>query len=158
MYDLREHKELISQLVSEANQNDENWRWSVKSVGKEKARIFWEYLEYCGQKEPYFSIVLENTGDGCWITAKNEHGETMNSEIVEDKELPYLNTPLAEAITLMVHAIRNTAHACYCGHRPPVCSGHRFCGSRRADPQARVGRRSQRPGHWIVWLLPGLGG
>lgn len=38
MYDLREHKELISQLVSEANQNDENWRWSVKSVGKEKAR------------------------------------------------------------------------------------------------------------------------
>ena len=34
MYDLREHKELISQLVSEANQNDENWRWSVKSVGK----------------------------------------------------------------------------------------------------------------------------
>ena len=92
MYDLREHKELISQLVSEANQNDENWRWSVKSVGKEKARIF---------------------GDGCWITAKNEHGETMNSEIVEDKETPYLNTPLAEAITLMVHAIRNTAHACY---------------------------------------------
>lgn len=72
-----------------------------------------ERLEYCGQKEPYFSIVLENTGDGCWITAKNEHGETMNSEIVEDKELPYLNTPLAEAITLMVHAIRNTAHACY---------------------------------------------
>ena len=44
---------------------------------------------------------------------KNEHGETMNSEIVEDKELPYLNTPLAEAITMMVHAIRNTAHACY---------------------------------------------
>ena len=41
MYDLREHKELISQLVSEANQNDENWRWSVKSVGKTKARIFW---------------------------------------------------------------------------------------------------------------------
>lgn len=113
MYDLREHKELISLLVSEANQNDENWRWSVKSVGKEKARIFWEYLEYCGQKEPYFSIVLENTGDGCWITAKNEHGETMNYEIVEDKKLPYLNTPLAEAITLMVHAIRNTAHACY---------------------------------------------
>ena len=57
--------------------------------------------------------MLENTGDGCWIAAKNEHGETMNSEIVEDKELSYLNTPLAEAITMMVHAIRNTAHACY---------------------------------------------
>jgi hypothetical protein len=85
MYDLREHKELISQLVSEANQNDENWRWSVKSVG----------------------------GDGCWITAKNEHGETMNSEIVEDKELPYLNCPLDKAIEKMVRCIINTAHACY---------------------------------------------
>ena len=69
MYDLREHKELISQLVSEANQNDENWRWSVKSVGKTKARIFWSYLEYCGQPEPYFVIELEDTGDGYWIHA-----------------------------------------------------------------------------------------
>jgi hypothetical protein len=113
MFDLREHKGLIRRLVSEANQNDENWRWSVKSVGKEKVRIFWEYLEYCGQKEPYFSLVLEDTGDGCWITAKNEHGETMNSEIVEDKELPYLNTPIEEAIKMMAYSIINTAHHCY---------------------------------------------
>lgn len=113
MYNLREHKGLIRRLVSEANKNDANWHWSLKALSKTKVSIFWSYLEYCGQKEPYFSIVLENTGDGCWITAKNEHGETMNSEIVEDKELPYLNTPLAEAITMMVHAIRNTAHACY---------------------------------------------
>ena len=113
MYDLREHKALISQLVSETNQNDENWRWSVKFVSKGTARIFWEYLEYCGQPSPYFSLVLEDTGDGCWIAAKNEYGKTMNSEIVEDMELPYLNTPLTETITMMVHAIRNTAHACY---------------------------------------------
>ncbi len=113
MYDLREHKGLIRRLVSEANKNDANWRWSLKALSKTKASIFWSYLEYCGQKEPYFSLVLEDTGDGCWITAKNEHGETMNSEIVEDKEMPCLNTPLDEAITLMVHAIRNTAHVCY---------------------------------------------
>ena len=113
MYDLREHKELISQLVSEANQNDENWRWSVKSVGKEKARIFWEYLEYCGQKEPYFSIVLENTGDGYLIYAKDEHGDTLNFEIVECVGLPRLNTPIDEAIEKMVRCIVNTAHACY---------------------------------------------
>lgn len=113
MYDLREHKELISQLVSEANQNDENWRWSVKSVGKEKARIFWEYLEYCGQKEPYFSIVLENTGEGCWIHGKNEHYESLFMDIVEDEDMPFLNCPLNEAIENTVRSIVRTAHECY---------------------------------------------
>lgn len=112
MYDLREYKGLIRRLVSEANKDDTNWHWSLKALSKTKASIFWSYLEYEGQR-PCFTIELVEDDDGCWITAKNEHGETMNSEIVEDKELPYLNTPLAEAITLMVHAIRNTAHACY---------------------------------------------
>lgn len=113
MFDLREHKNLIRQLVAEANQNDPNWKWSVNSIGKEKARIFWEYLEYCGEPEPFFVIELEVTGDGCWIHGKNEHYESLFMDIVEDEDMPYLNTPLAEAITLMVHAIRNTAHACY---------------------------------------------
>lgn len=113
MYDLREHKELISQLVSEANQNDENWRWSVKSVGKEKARIFWSYLEYCGQPEPYFVIELEDTGDGYWIHALDERDSYIESEIVVDNDLPFLNCPLDKAIEKMVRCIINTAHACY---------------------------------------------
>ena len=41
MYDLREHKELISRLVSEANQNDPNWEWSVRRLSKNVACIFW---------------------------------------------------------------------------------------------------------------------
>lgn len=112
MFDLREHKGLIRRLVSEANKNDANWHWSLKALSKTKASIFWSYLEYEGHK-PCFTIELVEDDDGCLIYAKDEHGETMNSEIVDDKELPYLNTPLAEAITMMVHAIRNTAHACY---------------------------------------------
>ena len=112
MYDLREHKGLVRRLVSEANKNDANWRWSLKALSKTKASIFWSYLEYEDQR-PCFTIELVENDDGCLIYAKDEHGETMSSEIVEDKELPYLNTPLAEAITLMVRAIRNTAHACY---------------------------------------------
>ena len=112
MFDLREHKGLIRRLVSEANQNDPNWKWSIKAINKTEARIFWSYLE-CGDQKPCFTIELVEDEDGCLIYAKNEHGETMNSEIVEDKELPYLNTPLAEAIEKMVRCIVNTAHACY---------------------------------------------
>lgn len=113
MFDLREHKDLIHSLVAEANENDANWKWSVESIGKTKARIFWSHLEYCGQPKPYFVIELEDTGDGCWITAKNEHGETMNSEIVEDKELPFLNTPIEKTIKMMAWSIINAAHQCY---------------------------------------------
>lgn len=47
MFDLREHKGLIRRLVSEANQNDPNWKWSIKAINKTEARIFWSYLE-CG--------------------------------------------------------------------------------------------------------------
>lgn len=37
MFDLREHKGLIRRLVSEANQNDPNWKWSIKAINKTEA-------------------------------------------------------------------------------------------------------------------------
>lgn len=112
MYDLREHKELISQLVSEANQNDPNWKWSIKAINKTEAHIFWSYLEYEDQK-PCFTIELVEDDDGCLIYAKDEHGDTLNFEIVECVGLPRLNTPIEEAIKMMAYSIINTAHNCY---------------------------------------------
>ena len=112
MYDLCEHKGLIRRLVSEANKNDANWHWSLKALNKTKASIFWSYLEYEGHK-PCFTIELVEDDDGCLIYAKDEHGDTLDVEMVECIGLPHLNTPIDKAITMMVHAIRNTAHACY---------------------------------------------
>lgn len=54
MFDLREHKDLIRRLVSEANQNDPNWEWSVRRLSKNVACIFWGYLEYCNEAELSF--------------------------------------------------------------------------------------------------------
>lgn len=113
MVDLHQYTELIQTLVAEANEGDPNWKWSVKSVGKTKARIFWSYLEYCGQPEPYFVIELEDTGDGYWIHALDERDSYIESEIVVDNDLPFLNTPLAEAIKKMIRCIVRTAHSCY---------------------------------------------
>lgn len=113
MFDLREHKDLIHSLVAEANENDANWKWSVKSIGKAKARIFWSYLEYCGQPEPYFVIELEDTGDGYWIRALDERDSYIESEIVIDNDLPFLNCPLDKAIEKMIRCIVRTAHNCY---------------------------------------------
>ena len=113
MNDLREHKCLIKCAVTDVNEKDKRWRWSVKSVEKDKALIFWEYLKYCEQPNPYFSIELKDTGDCCLIYAKDENGNILNTEIVEDVELPYLNTPLPDAIEQMLKTIVNIARNCY---------------------------------------------
>ena len=102
MYDLREHKELISQLVSEADQNDPNWEWSVRRLSKNVACIFWGYLEYCDEAELSFSIKLGEADGRCWVEARNEHGWILESEIVADKDLPFLNCPIDKAIEKMV--------------------------------------------------------
>lgn len=51
--------------------------------------------------------------DGCLIYAKDEHGDNLNVEMVECVGLPSLNTPIEEAIKMMIYTIINTAHACY---------------------------------------------
>ena len=112
MFDLREHKDLIHSLVAEANKNDPNWKWSIKAINKTEAHIFWSYLEYEDQK-PCFTIELVEDDDGCLIYAKDEHGDTINFEIVECVGLPRLNTPIEEAIKMMAYSIINTAHHCY---------------------------------------------
>ena len=89
MFDLREYKGLFRRLVSEANRNDANWHWSLKALSKTKASIFWSYLEY-GDQKPCFTIELDETDDDCMIYAKDEHGYTLNVEMVECKDLlPY---------------------------------------------------------------------
>lgn len=47
------------------------------------------------------------------IYAKDEHGDTLNVEMVEFVGLPRLNTPIDEAIKMMFRNIVNTAHNCY---------------------------------------------
>lgn len=78
MFDLREHKGLIRRLVSEANQNDPNWKWSIKAINKTEARIFWSYLE-CGDQKPCFTIELVEDEDGCLISAVAARRSTTTS-------------------------------------------------------------------------------
>lgn len=113
MFDLREHENLIQSLVAEANQNDPNWEWTVRRINKNEARIFWSYLEYCDEAELSFAGKLGDENGRCWVEARDEHGWIIESEIVNDKELPFLNCPLDKAVEKMVRSIINTAHACY---------------------------------------------
>ena len=111
--DLRLCNDLIHSLVAEADEKSIKWEWSVESIERTKVRIFWSYFEYCGQPKPCFVVELEDTGNGCWIHAKDENGETIESEIVTDNDLPFLNCPLDKAVEKMIRCIVSAAHNCY---------------------------------------------
>jgi len=76
MIDLRNYADLIRKLVKEADQKDPNWKWAVKSIGKNKVRIRWGYLDYLGEKENCFIIEMQedNTEDMQWMSALLPHG------------------------------------------------------------------------------------
>ena len=57
--------------------------------------------------------VKEDTCNGCLIHAKDENGETIESEIVTDNDLPFLNCPLDKAVEKMIRCIVSAAHNCY---------------------------------------------
>lgn len=59
MIDLRNYADLIRQLVKKEDEKDPNWKWSVKSIGKNKVRIRWGYLDFLGEKENCFIIEMQ---------------------------------------------------------------------------------------------------
>ncbi|MCX4307634.1 MAG: hypothetical protein OSJ69_17725 [Acetatifactor sp.] len=76
MIDLRNYKDYIRELVAEENRKDKNWRWSVKSIGKNRIRIRWGYLDYLEEENNCFIIDLDSsTPDmeclcACWPDRK----------------------------------------------------------------------------------------
>ena len=55
MIDFRNYSDLIRKCVAEENEKDKNWKWSVRSIGKNKVRICWGYLDYLEEKNNCFS-------------------------------------------------------------------------------------------------------
>lgn len=78
MIDLRNYADLIRELVAVESKKDPNWKWSVKSIGKEKVSIRWGYLDYLEEKENCFFLVMENdkenSGIGDWLWARTPRG------------------------------------------------------------------------------------
>lgn len=86
MIDLRNYNEYIRELVAAENAKDENWKWSVKSIGKGLARIRWGYLDYLEEKENCFLLFLENDESGSWLFARQPHGELIECYLVVEGE------------------------------------------------------------------------
>ena len=90
MIDLRNYADLIRQLVKEEDRKDPNWKWSVKSISKNKVRIRWGYLDYLEEKENCFIIDLDSSiPDMEWLHARKPDGDIIECYmVVEGKPNP----------------------------------------------------------------------
>lgn len=61
--DFRNFTEVIRESVKHEKENDFNWNWYVKSIGKNSVKIKWGYLDYIGEDDDFFEIKATSTGD-----------------------------------------------------------------------------------------------
>lgn len=116
--DFRNYADLIRKLVKEADKKDPNWKWSVKSIGKNKVRIRWGYLDYLEAKENCFSIKMDpdNTEDDQWMLAHLPDGSIIEVFlVVEGKPNPNLGAEqsIQAGIEDAIWEITHYAHSRY---------------------------------------------
>ena len=117
MIDLRNYKDLIRELVAKENDKDKNWRWSVKSISKNRVRIRWGYLDYLEEKENCFLIELDSSIESMeWLHARRPDGEIIECYlVVEGKPNPQVGAEqtIQSGLRDAIWESAYTAHSCY---------------------------------------------
>lgn len=111
-FDFREHKDLIRRLVSELNEKDENWKWTVKAINKTEVRIAWSYLDY--DRDEYFKLTVEDwsdeemdekPGDIMVLTGSCTFNDQYYREFVRHAGLEFCEVPFKQAIRGAIRSI-----------------------------------------------------
>lgn len=120
MIDLREYEDLIREEVQKVNERDNNWKWSVKSVGKKRAYIRWGYLDYMEEKQNAFILEMENekvdSDGGDWLWAKQPDGDHIECYmVVEGVPNPRIGAEcnIKNGIRWAIDEIEHFAHSRY---------------------------------------------
>lgn len=120
MIDLREYEDLIREEVQKVNERDNNWKWSVKSVGKKRVRIRWGYLVYMEEKDDAFILEIDcdqkNEGIGDWLWAKQPDGDHIECYmVVEGTPNPRIGAEcnIKNGIRWAIEEIEHFAHSRY---------------------------------------------
>lgn len=120
MIDLRDYEDLIRAEVQKQNKKDKNWKWSVKSIGKDKVSIRWSYLDYLEKKNNCFFLVMENdlegSGIGNWLWARSPRGGIVECYMVaEGKPNPNIGAEqtIESGIKCAIEDIAYFAHSRY---------------------------------------------
>lgn len=85
MITLRNYEQLIRDCVKEISDNDPNWDFVVKSFAKDRVRIRWTYLDYCGEKNNCFFLHLREYDEefnDYFITSRTPDDSMIDGHIV----------------------------------------------------------------------------
>lgn len=116
MIDFRNYSELIRATVADENERDANWKWSVKSIDKNKVRIRWGYLDYLEETQNCFIITLDcNEEAGNWIWACLPDGDHIECFMVAEKPNRNIGAEqtVESGIKDAIHEIAYYAHTRY---------------------------------------------
>jgi len=116
MIDLRKYSALIREMVAKENEKDLNWKWSVKSIGKKKARIRWGYLDYLEEEQNCFILSVDcNKEAGDWIWACLPDGDHIECYMVAEKPNPKIGAEqtIESGIRDAIEEIAYYAHTRY---------------------------------------------
>lgn len=115
MIDLRDYGVQIRQLVAAENEKDENWKWSVKSISKNRVSISWGYLDYIGEKNTFSITANEYPDDeflGNNVVYRHPSGDMISFRTVGNKPGDTDGT-IEGAITAAFKGIAYYAHSRY---------------------------------------------
>lgn len=113
MKNLRNYEEIIRSLVERINGEDNNWTFTVKSFAKDRVRIRWSYLDYCGEKDNCFSIQLTN-GDGEYtLYAYTPDNAPITAYDIVESDPKFYQYTFEQAIESAIKNIAYYAHSRY---------------------------------------------
>lgn len=116
MIDLRDYSDLIQTAVQKENERDQNWKWSVKSIGQNKVRIRWGYLDYLEEKLNCFLVTLDCDEEaGNWIWACLPDGDHIECYMVAEEPNPRIGAEqsIESGIRDAIEEIAHYAHSRY---------------------------------------------
>ena len=81
---LKDYEPLVRELIKKEDERDENWKWSLKYLGKRTMRIRWGYLDYLHEKDNSFIITLDRICSNECLFAMTPHKKVIECFFIVD--------------------------------------------------------------------------
>ena len=118
MKNFRDYENLIRETIQKISDEDNNWNFTLRSLGKYNVRIRWTYLDYLGENENCFMITLRNEGDDpneeMFLVSRTPHCKMINGHFVsEEDKKKFWQESYESAIKDAIYEISSYAHNYY---------------------------------------------
>lgn len=114
MVDFRTAKPTVSSVIAELRAEDPNCGWKA-DVLKGEIRVWWGYLQYCGNVGDHFTVKLSDRPEESltedFVVVRNEHNEYIHGAILGNES--YADGDLNKCVEILLRTLASHAHSCY---------------------------------------------